>query len=68
VPGDLLTDSSWNGFFSSFLEDRARVIFVIIERYAIAPLPEMAAKYGVASEIDEPERSTNQDRLRDMIR
>lgn len=67
VPLGLLTDPSWNGFFSSFLEDRARAIFALIEHYAIAPLPEMAAKYGVVSEIDELERSPGQDRLRDMI-
>jgi hypothetical protein len=67
VPADLLTDPTWNGFFGSFIEERARQMFGLIERYAIAPLSEMAATYGTLSEIDEPEHSNGRDRLPEMI-
>ncbi len=67
VPTELLTDPSRNGFFGLFLEERARRIFGLIEHYAISPLSEMAATYGMASEIDDEERITIRDRLPNMI-
>lgn len=69
VPANLLTDPAYNGFFGSFVEERASRMFALITRYAIEPLPEMAARYGVASEVEleEPGRPGGRDRLPDML-
>ncbi len=69
VPADLLRDSTYNGFFGFFVEERARQIFALITRYAIEPLGEMAARHGMPSEMefDEPTRLSGRDRLPDML-
>lgn len=69
VPESLLTDPAYNGFFGSFVEERAQRIFALIRHYAIDPLAEMAARYGVGSEaeLDEATRANGPDRLPRML-
>ena len=69
VPESLLTDPAYNGFFGSFVEERAQRIFALIRHYAIDPLAEMAARYGVGSEaeLDEAARANGPDRLPRML-
>jgi len=52
IPSEILTDVDRNEFFKTFLEDRARAIFGLIERYAIQPYGEMVERYGVPTDID----------------
>jgi hypothetical protein len=69
VPANLLTDPAYNSFFGSFVEERARQIFALIARYAIEPLADMAARYGVGSEgeSDESVPTSGRDRLPNML-
>ncbi|NTW03655.1 MAG: DUF262 domain-containing protein, partial [Oscillochloris sp.] len=70
VPPEILADDTWNGLFGSFIEDRAKAIFALIQRYAIAPLAEMEATYGVPSGLsdeDDAPRSSGPDRLPEML-
>jgi hypothetical protein len=69
VSSEILTDESWNNFFGSFIEQRAKAIFDLINRYAIAPLAEMEAIYGVPSGFtdEDGERRNSRDRLPAMI-
>jgi hypothetical protein len=69
VPPEILTDESWNSFFGLFIEQRAKAIFDLIDRYAIAPLAEMEATYGISSGFADEgnERRSNRDRLPTMI-
>lgn len=69
IPQEILSDHTWDGLFGTFLEERAKKIFALIEQYAISPLQEMASLHGLQSEIElaEPEREIDRDRLHDMI-
>lgn len=55
VSPEILSDETWNGLFGSFIEDRAKAIFALIQRYAIAPLAEMEATYGVPTGFGDEE-------------
>lgn len=69
VPADVLTEPMWNGLFGDFVAERARKIYGLIVRYAIAPLTEMAALHGVQGELEseERERANGPDRLPAML-
>jgi hypothetical protein len=69
IPVDMLSDRTWDGLFRTFIEERAKKIFALIERYVIEPLAEMEAAHGVPSGIvdDDEKRSNDLDRLPNMI-
>ncbi len=69
ISPEIMTDEARNGFFGSFIEERAKAIFALIQRYAITPLAEIEATYGVPSGItdDDEKRSNDLDRLPNMI-
>ncbi|GAB4210713.1 MAG: DUF262 domain-containing protein [Roseiflexaceae bacterium] len=66
IPEQLLSDPAWSNLFNRFLEERAKNIFALIERYAIAPAGEMAARYSGTSDVESDTRTT-QPTLRDML-
>lgn len=70
IPANLSSESAWDGYFRLFLDERAREMFALIERYAIAPAPTMAARYGSTAESSS-ERATPpaaaKPRLRDLL-
>jgi hypothetical protein len=63
VPVELVTDSAWNGRFRAFLDDRARSIMGLIERYALEPLKEMEARYAASQESGESSHADRNGRL-----
>jgi len=67
IPPAILTEPTWNSCFSVFLDERARAIFALIERYAITPAAEMAAHYGRQAEPDTPGHSPQPARMKDML-
>ena len=67
IPPAILTESTWNSCFSLFLDERATAIFALIERYAIIPATEMAARYGRQVETDSNGQTPHRPRLKDML-
>jgi hypothetical protein len=69
IPTDILTEPIWNELFGEFVADRARKIYALINRYAIAPLSEMSARHGIQGELeaDDQERTNGPDRLPGML-
>jgi hypothetical protein len=57
VPAELVTDPAWNGKFGAYLDERSRAVMGLIERYALEPLKEMEASYGVPPGSGEGEPS-----------
>jgi hypothetical protein len=67
IPPAILSEPTWNSCFSVFLDERARAIFALIERYAIAPAAEMAARYGRQAEADTTGQTPQRSRIKDML-
>jgi len=64
---EMITEPTWNNYFRLFLEERAKAIFALIERHAIAPAENMAARHGTQVDISESSRPELKPRLKDMI-
>lgn len=69
IPNDMLVEPLWNKTFKMFLEERARAIFGLVEQYAIQPFHEMVERYGMATDVDASDDTSNyrKARLSDMI-
>lgn len=65
-PG-MITEPAWNGHFRLFLDQRAKAIFALIERFAIAPAEDMATRFGIQVDLTESFSAGSQLRLKDMI-
>jgi hypothetical protein len=63
VPVELVTDPTWDNRFRAFLDDRARSIMGLIERYAIEPLKEMEVRYAASQESGESAHGSGTGRL-----
>jgi hypothetical protein len=70
IPPDILSDRTWDGAFGVFIEERAKQIYALIERYAITPLNDMNHLHGAPSDLvlDDDERSNGKEQLPDLIR
>jgi hypothetical protein len=64
---EMITEPIWNSYFRLFLEERAKAIFALIERHAIAPAEDMATRHGTQVDITESSRAVLKPRLKDMI-
>jgi hypothetical protein len=67
IPADMISDPTWNGCFKLFLEERSSAIFAQIERYAITPAAELAARYTAQSDVASSSAPVGNLRLKDML-
>jgi len=49
IPCDIISDSKYNFSFKYFLDQRAKKIFELIDKYAIEPTEKMMTQYGIQS-------------------
>src|SRR5205085_3864128 len=63
---EMISEPTWNECFKLFLEERAKNIFTLIQRYAIAPAGDMVSKHSAQAETIEYSTSDGRDRLKDM--
>jgi hypothetical protein len=45
----MIADSTWDKSFKKFLNERAKSIFNLIQKFAIQPMDEMNKKFGIQS-------------------
>ncbi len=67
IEPSMITETYWNGYFKLFLEERAKAIYSLIQRYAVGPAEEMATQYSVQSEPAESPQIGSRSRLKDML-
>ncbi len=65
ITPELLNDPAWNEMFKLFLDERARSILTLIEKYAIQPAEEMVQRFGNPS--IEPSARKLKPRLSEML-
>jgi hypothetical protein len=67
IPADMLSESTWNGSFKTFLEIRSGAIFALIDQYVIVTATDMLARFGPQSDVHEPAPLKGKARLKDMF-
>lgn len=67
ISPEMINDPDRNFFFKSFLEDRAKVLYSLIERHAVLPTNEIIAKHSTQAEESIPAVTNTRLRLKDMI-
>jgi hypothetical protein len=50
MPGDMITDETWDQFFKLFLEERSTAIYSLIEEYTANQATVMSSMYGIQSD------------------
>ncbi len=50
IPKELISDAAYNGLFKLFLEDRAKAIFGVMNKYANKPRQDIITKHGFQSD------------------
>ena len=65
IPKELIGDSALGKFFKKFLDDRAKRIFSVIEKYAIHPTEDMKEKFG--TQANNPLSDLRRSTMKDLI-
>lgn len=65
IPKELIGDSALGKFFKKFLDDRAKRIFSVIEKYAIHPTEDMKEKFG--TQANNPLNDLRRSTMKDLI-
>jgi hypothetical protein len=65
IPKELIGDAALGKFFKKFLDDRAKRIFSVIEKYAIQPTEDMKEKFG--SQANNPLSDLRRSTMKDLI-
>ena len=65
IPKELIGDSALGRFFKKFLDDRAKRIFSVIEKYAIHPTEDMKEKFG--TQANNPLNDLRRSTMKDLI-
>ncbi len=67
IPEEMITDETWDTLFKLFLEERAKSIFDLIEKYTIERVTHIAIRHSSQTNNSEMAKAHSKPRLKDLI-
>lgn len=67
IPEEMINEETWDTLFKLFLDERAKSIFSLIEKYTIERAIEMATRHSIQTSDSEMIKVPTKPRLKDLI-